>query len=171
MNDLIVLAILLDGPQHGYALKKRAGLVMANRELHNNIIYPMLERFIENGWVHRKQQGGERGQTRQVYSLTATGKRALLERLSAFDEKQAHSENEFHLRVGLFQLLSPESRNRILEIRGRVLHQRDEHLELLQASERLADYNAEVVAFRRGQIASELKWVRKLSRLKFRSKR
>ena len=170
MNDLIVLAILLAGPQHGYALKKRAGLVMGNRELHNNIIYPMLERFIKRGWVSRREAEGERGQTRQVYSLTSAGRKALIEHLSEFDLKHALSENEFHLRVGLFELLPPDSRDHILQARSAVLRERDEHLKSLRAAERLSGYNAEVVVFRRQQIESELKWIRKLSRLKSRTK-
>src|SRR5579884_2138594 len=107
MTDIIILAILLDGPQHGYALKKRAGLVLGQRELHNNTVYPLLNRFIERGWVSQKEREGERGQTRLVYSITPAGRRELIERLSQFDEKQAFSENEFHLRVAMFQLLAP----------------------------------------------------------------
>jgi len=168
MNDLIVLAILLDGPQHGYALKKRAGVILGQPELHNNIVYPLLNRFIEQGWVSCKETGGERGQTRQVYSLTATGRRHLIARLSEFDEKQAYSEREFHLRVGLFELLPAEVRRRILAGRESVLERRDEHLKRLQKSEKLSGFNAEVVGFHRRQVEAEREWIRKLSRLRSR---
>lgn len=168
MTDLILLAILLDGPQHGYALKKRAGLVLGKPELHNNLVYPLLNRFIKQGWVSRKETGGERGQTRQVYSLTVAGRRVLVERLSEFNEKQAYSENEFHLRVSLFALLSSDVRQRILDARAALLERRDRHLKLLQESEKLAGFNAEVVGYGRRQAQSELRWIRKLSRLRTR---
>jgi len=164
MADLIILAILLAGPQHGYALKKRAGLVLNQPALHNNTIYPLLNRFIERGWVSRKETDGQRGQTRQVYSLTRAGRDELIERLSAFDDKQARSENEFHLRVSLFELLPSETRQSILAARTAVLDQRDDHLHRLQKSERLSGFNAEVVAYKRQQIESEIQWIRKLSR-------
>jgi len=170
MTDLIVMSILLAGPHHGYALKKRAGLVLGQRELHNNVIYPLLNRFIKSGWVTRKEVDGERGQTRQVYSLTAAGRRALVEQLSSFSEKQAYSESEFHLRVALFELLPHQMRQRILAVRTALLEKREGHLKALQVAEKLGNFNAEVVAFRRKQVRAELGWIRKLSRLKSRIK-
>lgn len=169
MTDLIILSILLGGPQHGYALKKRAALILGERELHNNIVYPLLKRFIREGWVKVKEAEGERGQTRQVYSLTASGRSAFLERLSEFNDKQAYSENEFHLRVAFFALLPTDVRQRILAARTAVLQKYDEHLQSLQATQRLSGFNAEVVAFRRRQIDAELQWIHKLSLRKLRT--
>src|SRR5260370_14922963 len=36
MNDLILLAALMQGPQHGYALKKLAGFMAGHGDMHNN---------------------------------------------------------------------------------------------------------------------------------------
>ena len=170
MNDLIILAILLDGPQHGYALKKRAGMVLNQPELHNNIVYPLLNRFIENDWVNKKEMEGERGQTRQVYSLTAAGRQELIRRLSEFDDRQAHSESEFLLRVSLFPLLPAAVKERILNTRAALLERRNQHLGRLQRSEGIAGFPAEVVNFNRSQVQAELKWIKKLSRLRPRKK-
>jgi DNA-binding PadR family transcriptional regulator len=135
MIDLIILANLVDGPKHGYALKKQAGMVFAQSELHNNLVYPLLRRFTGQGWVTKKSAPGERGQTRQQYALTAAGRRALLERLNSFDEKEAQSSEEFLLRVGLFELLEPAARERILSARQQVLTRREEHFARLQQVE------------------------------------
>ena len=170
MNDLIILAILLDGPQHGYALKKRAGLVLNQPELHNNIVYPLLNRFIAEEWVNKREMEGERGQTRQVYSLTALGRQELVKRLSEFDDRQAHSESEFLLRVSLFSLLPAATKEHILNTRAALLERRNQHLALLQKSEKLAGFPAEVVCFNRSQVQAELKWVQKLSRLRTRKR-
>src|SRR5262249_3161399 len=102
MNDLLLLAALLAGPQHGYALKKQVGLFAGKRELHNNLVYPLLGRFVRHGWVSKRQAAGQRGQTRELYALTAKGKSELLRRLATCTEKEAGNEHEFHLRVGLF---------------------------------------------------------------------
>ena len=74
MNDLIFLSLLLPGPLHGYALKRQGGIISGQAELHNNLVYPLLRRFVVRGWVTRRKTAGERGQTRQVYSLTEIGR-------------------------------------------------------------------------------------------------
>lgn len=168
MTDIIILSALLAGPLHGYALKKNAALILNQPELHNNTVYPLLARFIDQGWVKKKDAAGKRGQTRQVYSLTAGGRAALISRLSEFDDKHATSDHEFRLRVGLFQLLPLETRQQILHGRAHALEHRDRHLASLQHSFPLSGFNAEVVRFDREQIAAELQWIRKLSRMQAR---
>ena len=164
MIDLIILANLADGPKHGYALKKQAGLAFAHSELHNNLVYPLLRRFTSQGWVSKKSAPGERGQTRQQYALTAAGRRALLERLNTFGEKEAQSTEELLVRVGLFELLEPGARRRILDTREQVLAQREEHFARLQQME-LGLYGGEVVGFLRQRVKEELAWLRRLRRL------
>ena len=164
MIDLIILANLVDGPKHGYALKKQAGMVFTQAELHNNLVYPLLRRFTSQGWVSKKSAPGERGQTRQQYALTAAGRRALLERLNTFDEKEAQSSEEFLLRIGLFELLEPAAREHILDVRQQVLTRRDEHFTHLQQIE-LGVYGSEVVGFLRQRVKHELSWLQRLHRL------
>ncbi len=164
MSDIIMLSLLLPGPLHGYALKKRAASVLNHPELHNNTVYPLLSRFIKKGWVRKKEEAGERGQTRQVYSLTRQGRAELIRRLSEFTEKQAYSDHEFHLRVGLFQLLPSDVRERILDTRAGVLRKRKEHLAALDQQFRLTGFNAEVVSYRRTCIEFELRWITKIAR-------
>ena len=53
--------------------KKQAGLMLGQTDMHNNLVYPLLRRFVREGLVTQKKAAGERGQTRQVYSLTARG--------------------------------------------------------------------------------------------------
>jgi len=129
MNDLLLLASLLDGPKHGYALKKRIGLLLGQAALHNNIVYPLLKRFVEEGWVSCRAAAGERGQTREVYSLTKTGKQVLLERVSELSDKEAASADALRLRVGLFGVLEPEKRLPILQSRDAFLAKRMERLD------------------------------------------
>src|ERR1700740_469510 len=107
MNDLLLLANLLGGPLHGYALKKQVALISGTPDMHNNLVYPLLRRFVGKGWVRQKRTPGERGQTRLVYSLTSAGRAELLRRLSDFEEGEAHSPEAFQVRVGLFGFLDP----------------------------------------------------------------
>src|SRR5579862_9309959 len=124
MNDLLMLSMMLDGPKYGYQLKREAGWILG-QELHNNLVYPSLRRFLEEGWVSKKSVPGERGQTRQQYALTAEGRRFYFERIREFSEDDASSEDAFFLRLGVFEALPIESREAILSAREGFLQRRD----------------------------------------------
>jgi DNA-binding PadR family transcriptional regulator len=165
MNDLLLLASLLDGPKHGYALKKRIGLLLGQAALHNNIVYPLLKRFVEDGWVIRRAAAGERGQTREMYSLTKAGKQVLLERISELTEKDAASADALRLRVGMFSALEPEKRVAILQSRDAFLTRRMERLDAVVKHLPLDPWSREVVSFLRSQVEAERDWLKRLEKL------
>ncbi|MGH9683284.1 MAG: PadR family transcriptional regulator [Candidatus Acidiferrales bacterium] len=165
MNDLLILATLLDGPQHGYALKKQAGFISGQPELHNNLVYPLLRRFVERGWVTRKETAGQRGQVRQMYSLTPPGRQELIRRLREFDGAEVRSPEGFRLRVGFFEALDPAARDQILEKRKSFLEARDGKFANLERDMDLGRYGGEVVRFLRWQIRAELAWIDRLRRI------
>ena len=165
MNDLIILAMLLDGPKHGYQLKHEAGFILGQGAMHNNLVYPMLRRFTAEGWVSKKTVPGERGQTRLQYAITALGRRELVTRLSEFGESEAASWPGFVTRVGMFEVLQAPARERILEQREGYLRVREERLGALRQQMDLGMYGGEVVRYLVEQIHSELAWIRRLRRL------
>lgn len=165
MNDLIFLSLLLPGPMHGYALKRRAGLISGQAELHNNIVYPLLRRFMARGWVTRRQAAGERGQTRQVYSLTARGRRALFDRVSAFELREAASREAFLFRVGFFGEMSAEARAEITALRKKFLLARMARLRRVEGEMPTGRYGGEALRFRQRETARELLWIARLERM------
>jgi DNA-binding PadR family transcriptional regulator len=165
MNDLLVLSMMLNAPKHGYQLKHEAGMIFGQEVLHNNLIYPMLRRFLNDGWVSKKEVPGERGQTRLQYALTAQGRRALLERLSQFTDADAASDEEFRSRVGLFELLQPEARENILTRREIYLQRLDQRLASLENNVKLGKYGAQAIVELREHIALDSKWIQHLRRL------
>ena len=164
MNDLIVLAHLLPEPQHGYALKKQVGLVTGRGEMHNNLIYPLLRRFEKNGWIKRRSTAGQRGQTREVYALTRKGKEELLWRLSHYGAKEAASENEFRLRVGLFAILDSETRERILDQREEWLLARQWRVGSMVHAVKADYWGSAVMNCLLEQIRAERRWIDVLHR-------
>ncbi|MGH9756785.1 MAG: PadR family transcriptional regulator [Candidatus Acidiferrales bacterium] len=164
MNDLIFLSLLLPGPLHGYALKRRGGLISGQTELHNNIVYPLLRRFMARGWVTRRKAAGERGQTRQVYSLTARGRRALFDRVCAFDDRDASSREAFLFRVGFFDALDAEARARIIAGRKKFLASRIARLLRMESEMQTGRYGGEAVRYLRAEAARELAWIARLVR-------
>ena len=170
MNDLLILAALLEGPKHGYALKKQAGLISGQTDMHNNLVYPSLRRFVDNGWVTRRKTAGKRGQVRHVYSLTPAGRKSIVDQVCDFGEGVVESVEEFRLRVGFFPIIAGSARNEILEKRKAYLLHRAERFGPLQREMDLGDYGAEVVRFIQQQIKSELAWIERLRHLPNRSR-
>jgi DNA-binding PadR family transcriptional regulator len=168
MNDLIILAALLPRPTHGYALKKQVGLLTGQRAMHNNLVYPLLHRFVENAWVSKRKAAGQRGQTREVYSLTAKGKQELLRRLHDYPETEVANDNGFRLRVGLFAFLDAETRQRILSSRDQFLAARQQRLAQISSQVPVSTWGCEVVRFFGDQVRAERTWIASLAR---RSKR
>src|SRR5260370_4463507 len=151
----------MEGPQRGYALKTLPGFMGGQGDMPNILVYPLLRRFVENSWVTKRTAGGERGQKRDLYTLTSRGKLALLQRLSRFTEKEASSENEFRVRVGLFSMLERQARENILVERDRWLARRQERLEKLQVT--MAAMNADAwghsgMRFCLSQVRASRKW-------------
>ncbi len=165
MTDLIILATLLAGPKHGYALKRQAGMILGQETLHNNLVYPLLRRFVAKKWVSKKEVPGERGQTRQLYSLTALGRKELVSQLSTFTDQDARVSDQFRLRVGMFQILDPEARLRILDTRERYLNSRIEKLSAIEDNFDLDRFSGEVTGRFIAESRAELDWIAHLRRI------
>jgi DNA-binding PadR family transcriptional regulator len=165
MTDLILLATLLPGPKHGYQLKQEAGAVLGQDVLHNNLVYPLLRRFVHEGWVRKKTVPGERGQERHQYTLTPLGRETLIKKLSEYDEADAKSFEGFLTRVGLFHLLAPEARTKILEGRELRLRKVIDHLAGIQQRFSLETFGRESTHFLQKRSETELKWIQHLRRI------
>ncbi len=164
MNDLIMLASLLEGPKHGYQLKKEARLIFGDGELHNNTVYPLLHQFETKGWVRKKTVAGRRGQVRFQYALTARGREELVHRLSKFPEEGGPAPEAFYLRIGLFPILASQVRQRIMAAREKELQAEVEHTHRLEKGLNLPRFAAEVVRFLRRRAGLELAWIKHLRR-------
>jgi PadR family transcriptional regulator, regulatory protein PadR len=75
--DLLLLAVLAEGPAHGYAvienLRKRSG---GTFDLPEGTIYPALHR-LENSGLLRSDWVEDSARRKRVYRLTPTGEQAL----------------------------------------------------------------------------------------------
>jgi len=73
-----VLASLLDGPLHGYAITKRAEAVSDGRvRLTAGTLYAALDRLLGQGLVEVDGEEVVDGRARRYYRLTSSGRRAL----------------------------------------------------------------------------------------------
>jgi DNA-binding PadR family transcriptional regulator len=84
--DLLILAVLADGPCHGYGvieqLRLRSGEVF---DLPEGTVYPVLHRLDQAGLLESlwNEVGGRR---RRTYRLSEQGRAALAERQSAWEQ-------------------------------------------------------------------------------------
>ncbi len=159
MNDIIILSLLLEGPKHGYRIKQEAARFTSQGQLHNNTVYPLLNRFLKTGWITQREADGERGQTRLLYEITDAGRKVLREKLNEFTEADAANENAFRLRVGLFGELQPADRERILRLRDTYLAARLERMRLIEQAHVLQDWPALTFSHVVEGQESERRWI------------
>jgi PadR family transcriptional regulator PadR len=75
--DLLLLAVLQDGPRHGYAVKEALREGSGGRfDLPTGTIYPALHRLAEAGLIAGSWSTVD-GRRRRTYRLTAKGTRRL----------------------------------------------------------------------------------------------
>ena len=84
--DLLILAVLADGPAHGYAvidgLKSRSAEAF---DLPEGTVYPALHRLEKSG-VLRSEWSVVGGRRRRTYQLTHKGQRALATQRRSWEE-------------------------------------------------------------------------------------
>lgn len=164
MNDLVILAALLQRPAYGYALKKTAGLIFGKRSMHSNLVYPTLKKFMQSGWVEQSKVQGERGQERKQYRITAAGKKYLLERLGNLDDLEADEGGGFLFRVAFFDVLPNQKRQAVIAARRSFLTLRAEQLLKLRQGAQPGSFGAVALERVRSVVADELRWIRQLER-------
>jgi hypothetical protein len=89
----------------------------------------------------------------------------LIEKLSTLDEAGAKSREGFLTRVGLFQILDAESRERILAAREQHLRNLEEHLVAILQRFPVGVYGKETVKFMRQAGQAELSWIQHLRKV------
>jgi DNA-binding PadR family transcriptional regulator len=162
MNDIIILSLLLEGPRHGYRLKQDAAMFSSEQQLHNNTIYPLLKRFLKNGWITKTEADGDRGQTRLLYALTPSGKQTLTDKLSDFSDFDIANPHAFRLRVGLFGQLDTPTRRRILELRDNYLATRLDRLRQIAKAHTIEGWPASSMQHVTKEVQLERKWIAQL---------
>jgi transcriptional regulator len=76
--DMLVLRVLLQGPQHGYGIAQRLKEVSADvLQVGESSLYPALQRLLLNGWVEAEWGASENNRRARYYTLTAAGRKHL----------------------------------------------------------------------------------------------
>src|SRR5260370_20618678 len=76
--DLLVLRVLVAGPQHGYAISRRlAELSQEWLLVDEGSLYPCLYRMEKKGWIRSEQGRSENNRRARFYYLTKAGRTPL----------------------------------------------------------------------------------------------
>jgi len=84
--EMLVLRTLTVERMHGYAISQHLARVTDDvLKVEKGSLYPALERLQRNGWVTSKWGLTPTGRRARYYTITASGRHALGEEVSAFE--------------------------------------------------------------------------------------
>jgi DNA-binding PadR family transcriptional regulator len=164
--DILILANLRSGPQHGYDIKKRVERFLGGSvPLNNKVLYPTLKRFEEMGALQRTVERQEGKPDRHVYQLTERGTEILQALLREFTPELAGNDAEFFTRLAFFHLLEPEARLEILSLRtdrvaAKLAYLRD--MKTLVSADEGMSFAQRVLQFHEKRARHEIAWLREL---------
>jgi transcriptional regulator len=84
--DMLVLRTLTLQPMHGYAVAQHIERLSRDvLTVEQGSLYPALERLQTRGWVTSQWRETPTGRRARYYTITATGRKRLGQKISAFD--------------------------------------------------------------------------------------
>jgi DNA-binding PadR family transcriptional regulator len=159
--DILTLRVLAGGPRHGYEIKKSVERILGGRSINNNVLYPALRRFEEQGAIERVAAEADPGRPpRNVYRLTDTGHDLLQAMIRDADPALLADDNEFQTRVAFFDDLDAEERLRIIRARRAIVEASIAHLTAMRPEAAAAQpWGVAMLDFNLSQRRQELGWL------------
>jgi DNA-binding PadR family transcriptional regulator len=162
--DILMLRVLRDQPRHGYEIKKQVERILGGRSINNNVLYPALRRYEEQGAIERVAAEADPGRPpRNVYRLTDTGHDLYQSMIRDADPALLADENEFQMRVSFFTDVPAEDRLRIIGVRRDIIQARIDHLDSLRPDAQAEPWGLRVMDFSRDTARHELRWLDELA--------
>jgi DNA-binding PadR family transcriptional regulator len=161
---ILMLRVLADEPRHGYEIKKSVERILGGRSINNNVLYPALRRFEEQGAIERVAAEPDPGRPpRNVYRLTDPGHDLLQAMIRDADPALLADDNEFQVRVAFFADLDPAARLKIIAARRSVIDAEIAHLASLRPEAAVAsDWGLRVLDFSMERFRHERGWLDEL---------
>jgi DNA-binding PadR family transcriptional regulator len=163
-SDIVILRGLLQEPKHGYEIKKYIERATGGF-LNNNTLYPALRKFEQRGEIEKVAQETSPGRPpRNVYEITDRGRARLLALLRNTDPMVLIKDEEFQVRVGLFDLIDDVAvKRRIIEVRRESVEHSLGFQEELTASSGHHAWGLRILHFNIEKYRLELSWLDQLA--------
>lgn len=166
--EILILDRLESGQKHGYEIKKDIENILGKDfSINNNMLYPILKRLEDMGAVQKQIEQQEGKPNRHVYTITSIGTELFFDLLQDFPEEIASNNNEFLVRVGLFNLLDLRTRKTILQTRKNVVEKNLRQVETIVQTHHINiayPFPFKVIEFQKAQIKLELQWISELEK-------
>jgi DNA-binding PadR family transcriptional regulator len=156
----MMLQVLADGDRHGYEIKKRVERIIGGRPINNNVLYPALRRFEEQGAIERVAAEADPGRPpRNVYRLTDAGHDVLRAMISEADPALLADDNEFQTRVAFFADLDPGDRLKIIAVRRAIIDAAIDHMTSMRPDAAASEWGQRVLEFSLSRFQLERAWL------------
>jgi DNA-binding PadR family transcriptional regulator len=160
-----MLRVLADQPQHGYEIKKRVERILGGRSINNNVLYPALRRFEDQGAIQRVDARADPGRPpRHVYRLTDTGHDLLQAMIRDSDPALLGDDNEFQVRVAFFGDIDVSDRLKIIGVRREIVERWIAHIGSLRPDAQSQPWGLRVMDFTLERFRHELAWLDTLTK-------
>jgi DNA-binding PadR family transcriptional regulator len=118
-TDIIILGHFLQGPAHGYELKRRIDRSFGNFyiKIINSLLYPRLAQFENDGLIEGKRELQDKVPDKKVYHLTESGKKKLRELVATPVKPRGGvllDPTDFTVHAIFFSLLTKEERLNVI---------------------------------------------------------
>ncbi|RCX21788.1 PadR family transcriptional regulator [Fontibacillus phaseoli] len=157
--EILILAQLMQGPKHGYEIKKNILFVMNNKKIiNNNSLYPKLKQFEERGMVSKTMEEQEGRPNRHVYAITAIGSQVFHDTINRFTPELIEMDDEWSIRLAYYNLMNDETRYRLLDYRMTIVQDKEKRLEKLSHSvgeSKYLMYSSELYFYTQNMIEKE----------------
>jgi len=162
--DILLLHHLMIKPKHGYEVKKQLERLFADTiRVNNNMLYPSLRKFEQMGAIAKEVDAQPGKPSRHMYAITELGKKMFHKLLREFPPEFAAHENEFIIRVSLFDYLQLPEQQAILNARTDYLRSQ---LEIITQGQSLTEgkpFAMSTFQFLIKKLQNELDWIETLN--------
>ncbi len=175
LYELLVLARLLYGPQHGYLIAKVASDMLGPwAKVSPGSLYPTLARLVGAGLIAEVGPAPERHRDPRTYAITGAGRVRFRELMLDTASNPSDYQRRFHLKVPFLEFLASDERQELFDHYGEHCRTAIRYLEketrlLLQyapgsgvASPAGIDNAIALMAHQADQWRAELAWVGRL---------
>ncbi len=115
MYEFFVLSELMDRPFDGYKLKKMLEAKSdSNRKISFGMIYPLLNKLADNGWITLSVDNNDSKRSRKVAQITETGRQRFFKLVAQPVPINQNSQLFFEFKFGSFHLLNDDLKAQIL---------------------------------------------------------
>ncbi len=178
--ELLILARLMYGPQHGYLIAKVASdMIGPWAKVSPGTLYPVLAKLVQAGFIGEIGSQAASRRDPRAYAITAAGQAHFRELMLDTASNPGDYQRRFHLKVPSFEFVTAEERGQLLDHYTEYCRTAIHHLE--KESRLLVEYGPDsgaisaagiaaavsMMAHQTAQWQSELTWIERLRGLSF----